>query len=371
MKLPRNQWEFMEVIGKIACVFISMTFTYSLMKHIAPNPKMALAIAIIVNFLELLFFYYGKKNEKSWLTILGVIVAMVSVSSSMGYLQIGVERGAMQTTAYQAKLSEMESIQNQINTLNKTAARQSDIDHLKASRQTLEQSTPLLSQLGRVQKELDSIKESGAGYGTTIYKFYANIIGTKNVVSVAYIVNIVIAALIEIGAIWLNIKDVHTGSNNSKNIEKPNRTVNGERKEKRYRVKLGNGTVMYLTKDDIKEMFGDSDNGKIKKPNIFGFQVNDPDELNRSPKISDFENNVNEKIVHVNDFSNKKTLTKSVKKRSPKRGKSDSTILRYYDSWNVHSDGTFSYGKLSKVLKSAGVQVGKTYCYNVIKRERL
>lgn len=222
-------FEKFELLIRILTPLLSILFTSKLAIEIVgfetwDQKILVICISMIVNVIELWAFYIGRYEDKPFFTTLGYAIGFVSVLASLGYLQVNFERSVLESNEYQLKYEEIKLLQNQIKQLDETAQKQQNINYITRSQQTLASKTPLLNRLGIAQRELDSVKESGAGIGGALYRIFSNIfrIGTY---WVAIVFNLFLGALIEIAAVQSNIRGVKKGAKKSTNDGKENEII--------------------------------------------------------------------------------------------------------------------------------------------------
>lgn len=199
-------------LARVICPILSILFTGKLVIELVGTESwdrwvIIILISIILNMLELRAFYIWRKTDSWNYLALGVLIAVASVFGSLGYLQVSYERAVMQSNEYKLKLDEIGVLKTQIKSLQETAEKQRQINHITKSQETLLKMTPLMNKLGMIQKDLDNIKESGSGLGGALYRVFTKIFGIPNF-WVAVLVNLFFAIIIEIGAIESNIKDI-------------------------------------------------------------------------------------------------------------------------------------------------------------------
>ena len=208
-------------------------------------------ISVSINFLELRWFYLWKKEGRDSYAFLGVLVGIASVIASLGALQVGFERGIMESQEYQIQSQKVDLLKRQIENLGETADRQQQINHITRSAQTLEAQTPLFSQLGMEQEKLSEIKSNGAGVGGALYRLLSRMFKTE-LLWIAVIINLFISAIIEIGAIDANIKDVEydpvfkksrSEINKEKKRQQLDKAVDKKRQPLDKKVDIGKSTV--------------------------------------------------------------------------------------------------------------------------------
>lgn len=358
---------FLSFIGGVVSVFggiVSIVLTINLAIQIfgltgshAIWTIIGAIVGIVFNLAEIGFFIRYVINQDYSSLILGCIFAFISVSASIGSLQVSLERGSVQSVVFQEKLSEIQLLKQQVESLNKTARQQQRINHVTRSQQTLKQANTSLLALNKAEQELDELKKQGAGINSALYKAYAKLLNIEDVNFVAIVLNLIFCSLLEFCFVYYTIQEFKKEDAKSSNIatETP--------ESKRFGLVKKTGT----------------ENRKI------GFKVGStvpPIQGKKNvPEIGNGNDSGNDKTVNVNVFGTKKPfqdngVSNENLKRIAKRfkGKSDEFILLVWDNWNQISNQKKSYQKVSNLvgdyLPGTKNRVSKTYVWRVIQRER-
>lgn len=344
---------FVAVAGGL--VSLALTINLAIQIFGTSNPfwiGIGILVGCLFNAAEIACFLRWKQSDKPGALVLGVLLALVSVSASVGALQISLERGAMESTDYTHKLKEIDLIDEQIEELQHTAREQKKINYITRSKQTSDNVSALLNSRKQAQIELNELRTEGAGLNAALYRAYANFLGVS-VMNVAVWINIFVSLLIEIVFIYFTISQTQGLKITSLDID-------------------GNGQLDALV-DNIKHIIQQKAkyvkpdhnqktiiSAKPEKEKIFGFQPST--DVNVDTKSSTRGQLKTDPAVDVLD---KKTVLELRQVVDRAGGKSDPVILHFWDN------GESNKAKIGRLVRSVlDYGVSREYVRQVIKRER-
>ena len=365
MKFVRNVWTVVLYFSWTASCILTVNFMVEVFNMSPVWIFVGMVIGVVCDLGKAGCIRWNIINPNQFAFYLGFALIVLSLAATVGALQSHLEKCAMTSPEYLEKRNTLSRLDNQIADLRATAAKQKEINYITRSKRTLSEVTPLVEKRDYVASELKEIQVNASGVSGAIFRAFAKMLNA-NVYYVSIIGNIFIAILLEALGIAAakflyspehRIKKVNPRTNSNSDPEPET-----EKELSNYRIVNGVNGLKLVDAKGNEIPFTVDGNHKAENPDQvnsarpIGFEVGD-----RSPG-----QNVN---VNVNVDDKFKKLVARIKANG---GKSDPYILDVYDNWNTYAPSTkFSYGNVSKLLKTFGVDVSKTYCHRVIRRERL
>lgn len=374
--------QLLKIIGGVVSIlggFISISLTVNLGVSIfSPMGNywrvIGFIVGIIFNIGEIGFFIDYVIHSRVKSLFFGIIFAAISVSATVGAMQVALIRGSLESAEFKQKVKEIDLIDKQIALLNETAQKQQRINHITKSVKTLDEANILLARRNKAQAELNAIKNQGAGLNAELYRSYASILGIDSVMTFAFLLNSVFAILLEFLFVNYTVESFQPERKSEAVKDHP-----GEKSEPKI-LKLFKGTGTENNKKIGFEI-------KSKSPTVKG-EKNDKN-LERSSKkyepssngqfepssSAEFEPGLNQNVEpgERNNFEPSesdipKHILTRLKREYKKTGKSDATILWLYD---------FGFSNLSEIGRIAGKnlkgnrkKISPSYVSRVVKRER-
>ena len=349
---------FVAVVGGL--ISLALTINLAIQIFGADNAfwiVIGVLVGCIFNASEVACFLRWVQQDELVALVLGICLALVSASASVGALQISLERGAVQSTDYTQKLKEIELIDQQIAKLQETAEKQKAVYHVTKSRETLDQATQLLKKRNKAQNELILLRTQNAGLNTALYRAYANLLGLS-VMKVALWINILVSLLIEIVFVYFTtssasknkiilVADDNNGqTENSEVVIVSQRPDQVNSKNRQSKSTIVSQDVNPETQHSIGFQFANDVN--------IGTNLSPESPPESQPKKTSPEFRVNKKTVI--------RLQRLVDKLG---GKSDPVILYFWDQ------GERNRARIGRKVKSVlGYKVSRQYVSRVVKRER-
>ncbi len=374
--------QLLKIIGGIVSIlggFISISLTVNLGVSIfSPMGNYWRAIGFIVGIIfnigEIGFFIDYVIHSRVKSLFFGIIFAAISVSATVGAMQVALMRGSLESAEFKQKVKEIDLIDKQIALLNETAQKQQRINHITKSVKTLDEANILLERRNKSQAELNVIKNRGAGLNAELYRSYASILGIDSVMTFAFLLNSVFAILLEFLFVNYTVESFQP-ERRSESVK----DQSGENSEPKI-LKLFKGTGTENKKKIGFEITS-------KAPTVKGEK--DDKNLERSSKkyepssnshfepsaSTEFEPGLNQKFepgeknnCEPSESDIPKHILTRLKREYKKTGKSDATILWLYD---------FGFSNLSEIGRIAGKnlkgnrkKISPSYVSRVVKRER-
>ena len=184
-----KEHDFVENIIHFGLTIVTSIFTGKLLAIIFKLDTLdtwvlVICLAVLFTLLEIRMVKLYRWTGNAWYLAYGCLIGIISIGGSLGYFQVKLEQSVMESTAYQAKLSEM-------NGYKVNAERYAKIGYTTMSNTTW-------SRYFIAQKDLKKIKDKGSGLGSSPYRIYATLFGIGLTKS-AILLNLFIAIIIEIG----------------------------------------------------------------------------------------------------------------------------------------------------------------------------
>lgn len=344
------------------------------------------AVGIIFNVAEVATFRYYVQNRKgkhetsaTIAVILCTFFFLISVSASIGSLQISYDRAAQESTQYKSterKLALQDSI---VSGLGRTAAAQRKLNHVTKSQRSLLEASEQLRAMDETETRLESVKAAGAGLGNALYRAYSALLGV-NAYSIALFFNVLISFLIEATMLFFTgVEDLEPSAAGEKLKANPGFELKQEHVKIEPAIAKSAGNAVGFHFDDLKKNVSDDVPKTFQKNVSETFHGNGK---NVSGVVSEnrFLNDLRKRDIPS-------TLTDEIVPGAPQtgddlktifktsfRGKSDPFILYCFDNWkNVSSGKRISYLNLTKLVNSilpVKQNVSKSYVYRVVRDNR-
>lgn len=184
----------LKAFAGFAGLLVSMLFTWKFLKEsigwTTPDEKfVSTTLAIVLNVIEIVCFsfWYLRRDWSiaRWACFaLGSLIALISISGSLGFFQIKIDRNTIESDLYQLQKKQVEKWQEA------SDEKKHPKSHLWAAKKAEE-----------AQRELAAISTAGAGTGNALYKLYARIFKTDQF-SVSLIFTLLLALSLEIFAVF-------------------------------------------------------------------------------------------------------------------------------------------------------------------------
>jgi len=358
---------------------------------------------VLLNLSEITLLIYGKQHRNKVSGILAfvfcAVLALVSISASVGALETGFQRNAEKSTAYQTQRRAIALQDSIIASLSKTADRQRQLKHVTRSAQTLQEAQAAIEAMKADVKKLDEIQEEGIGVSAALFNVYAKMFNKKSGFIRGLFV-IIISTIIELLMIFFSAIQIEESDKKQLAIEgifEENDQGFIYRGVQYFLNQAGNDATnepaIARQNESERQVGFELDSKPVERVKIVSKTVHEPEFLNdiheREKPFTLTKKNVPDgvqesvqKAVHrnvPNDVQNDDNLNGNYERfreiyNTKFRGKTDPFILYVFDNWNKLTDVSFSYLKLtravSSILPGKKNRVSKTHCYNVIQANR-